>query len=286
MSSRPRNPSPGPAETTSAAASAELWRFARSGKSARVLDKLAVEEPLEIRVRGRGIAVTMRTPGHDQELAAGFLLSEGIIRKREQIAAMGPCRQSAEPENTLNVYLAPSVKIDFKRLTRHVFASSSCGLCGKASIEAVHQQFPPVDSTMKVSFRVLQKLPNAMRAAQATFDRTGGLHAAAIFDPAGGLVVLREDIGRHNAVDKVIGYGLLGARLPYDSQVLLVSGRASFEIMQKALAARIPVVCAVSAPSSLAVDFARDSGQTLVGFLRDESMNVYAGRERVVTRDL
>jgi FdhD protein len=259
----------------------EVLRYSSNRKPAQRADTVAAEEPFEIRVRGRGIAVTMRTPGHDSELAAGFLLSEGIIRKHSDVVGMTPCLQSDCPENTFNVFLAPSVKVDFKHLTRHVFASSSCGLCGKASIEAVHQQFAPVHSPLRVSPRTLFQIPVTMRAAQSTFDRTGGLHAAAVFDAKGRLLVLREDVGRHNAVDKVIGYGLLGRKLPFDSHLLLVSGRASFEIMQKALAARIPMVCAISAPSSLAIEFARDSGQTLVGFLRGRTMNVYSGPERI-----
>jgi FdhD protein len=182
----------------------------------------------------------------------------------------------------MNVFLAPSVKMDFKRLTRHVFASSSCGLCGKTSIDAVRQNFPPVTSHLTVSAKILAQITATMRAAQSTFDRTGGLHAAAVFDADGRLLVLREDVGRHNAVDKVIGFGLLQSKLPFGSHVLLVSGRASFEIMQKALAAGIPIVCAISAPSSLAIELARESGQTLVGFLRGRTMNVYAGPERIL----
>ena len=265
-------------------ASAEVLRYARSGKSKRCADTLAREEPLEIRVRGRSIAVTMRTPGHDRELAAGFLFTEGLIHGPEDIVEMGPCLQGEVPENTLNVFLSPAVEVDFERLTRHVFATSSCGLCGKASIEAVHQHFPPVASNVTVSLKVLAGLPTRMRAAQRTFAQTGGLHAAAVFDAGGNLLVLREDIGRHNAVDKVLGYGLLAGRPPFDVGVLLVSGRASFEIVQKALAARIPIVCAISAPSSLAVEFARDSRQTLVGFLRGETLNIYSWPERVVKR--
>jgi FdhD protein len=164
-----------------------------------------------------------------------------------------------------------------------VFASSSCGLCGKASIESVHQQFPPLDSRLRVAKKTLVRLPDQMRRAQATFAQTGGLHAAAIFDAKGNLIVLREDVGRHNAVDKVLGYGFLESKLPLDSHILLVSGRASFEIMQKALAARVPIVCAVSAPSSLAVEFARESGQTLAGFLRGEAMNIYSGPESIIS---
>ncbi len=244
-------------------------------------DWVVREEPLEIRVRGKSVAVTMRTPGHDKELAAGFLLSEGTISNAADIVEMAPCPASDHPENTLNAFLSSSAQVDFAQLTRHVFASSSCGLCGKASIEAVHQHFSPIDSAPTVSAGVLAELPERMRKSQRHFARTGGLHAAAIFDAEGLLVVLREDVGRHNAVDKVVGYGLLQNQLPYDSNILLVSGRASFEIMQKALAARIPIVCAISAPSSLAVAFAEESGQTLVGFLRGASMNIYSHPQRL-----
>jgi FdhD protein len=244
-------------------------------------DSLAVEEPLEIRVAGRSFAVTMRTPGHDRELAAGFLLAEGLVRERRDVVEILHCRAAAAPDNTLNVFLSPSVKLDFARLTRHVFATSSCGLCGKASIESVHQHFPPVESRLTVAANLLTRLPLRMRRSQATFARTGGLHAAAVFDAKGELLVLREDVGRHNAVDKVLGFGLLENQLPFETHILLVSGRASFEILQKALAGRISVVCAVSAPSSLAVDFARESGQTLVGFLRGQTMNIYTGAERI-----
>jgi FdhD protein len=226
----------------------------------------------------------MRTPGHDRELAAGFLFTEGLIHGPDEIVEMGPCLEAEVPENTLNVYLSPAVEVNFDSLTRYVFASSSCGVCGKASIEAVHQHFPPVVSNLTVRLEVLAELPARMRAAQHTFAETGGLHAAAIFDADGNMVCLREDIGRHNAVDKVLGNALLANRLPVDTEVLLVSGRASFEIVQKALAARIPMVCAISAPSSLAVEFARESGQTLVGFLRGETLNVYSRPERVTAK--
>jgi FdhD protein len=244
-------------------------------------DWLAREEPLEIRVRGRSVAVTMRTPGHDRELVAGFLLTERIVSERKQLVEIATCTASLEPQNTLDVFLAPGVEVDFARLTRHVFAASSCGLCGKASIEAVKQHFPPVDSGLSVPARLLLKLSGQMRRAQKGFAETGGLHAAAIFDTHGNLVVLREDVGRHNAVDKVLGHGFLKNRFPFAAHILLVSGRASFEILQKSLPARIPIVCAVSAPSSLAVEFARASGQTLVGFLRDGGMNVYSHPERI-----
>jgi FdhD protein len=248
-----------------------------------VLDTLAAEEPLEIRVRGRSVAVTMRTPGHDAELAAGFLLTEGIIRHAKDVLDTAPCSATdADSQgNVLNVFLAPSVEVDFASLTRHVFASSSCGVCGKASIEAVHLQFPALKDRFKVSARTLRGLPEKLRAAQAVFEQTGGLHAAGLFDAKGALRVAREDVGRHNAVDKVIGHALLAGWLPMSRHILLVSGRASFEIMQKALAAGIPVVAAISAPSSLAVEFARASGQTLAGFLRGGTMNVYSHPERV-----
>jgi FdhD protein len=260
---------------------AEVVRHRTGAKPASRPDKLAREEPLEIRVRGRSVAVTMRTPGHDDELAAGFLLAEDLIHERRDVTLIAHSRGTAEPQNIVNVFVAPAVKVDLARLTRHVFASSSCGLCGKSSIESVQQHFPPLTTRLTVSEKTLLALPDRMRRAQSTFAQTGGLHAAAVFDANGGLIVAREDVGRHNAVDKALGHGFLNDNFPFDSHVLLVSGRASFEIMQKALAARIPIVCAVSAPSSLAVEFARESGQTLVGFLRGDGMNVYSGPERI-----
>jgi FdhD protein len=271
----------GATETVSETVSIQILRCEIGIKPEKQSDTLVREEPLEIRVRGKSIAVTMRTPGHDRELAAGFLLSEGIIHHHDEIVEIAPCLESDSPENTLNVFLAPSVEIDFARLTRHVFASSSCGLCGKASIESVHQHFSPVESNPAIASETLIDLPRRMRAAQQTFAKTGGLHAAAIFDLQGNLLVLREDAGRHNAVDKVLGWGFLEIKLPFDSHVLLVSGRASFEIVQKALAARIPIIAAVSAPSSLAVEFAQESNQTLVGFLRGDTFNVYSHPARI-----
>src|SRR5258706_6376216 len=193
-------------------------------------DDLAEEEPLEIRVRGRAVSVTMRTPGHDDELALGFLLTEGIIRGSGDVLRVEPCERNGEG-NLLNVLLAPEVPVDFERLTRHVFASSSCGLCGKATIDAVRSQFPAVTSDVEIDPEVIARLPEIMRAAQATFDRTGGLHAAALFDAEGRLIVLREDVGRHNAVDKVVGYCLLNGPFPLDRHVLLGSGRSSVEVL-------------------------------------------------------
>jgi FdhD protein len=253
----------------------------QDGKAAKPeTDAVACEEPLEIRVDNQPITVTMRTPGHDNELAAGFLLSEGMITKPEHIAKIEPYPRNKD-KNVFNVFLAPEVEIDFKRLTRHVFMSSSCGLCGKASIEAVHQHFPKITSKISVVAKMLQEIPSKIRAKQETFDKTGGLHAAAIFDTKGNLIVLREDIGRHNAVDKVLGHAFLNGLYPLTKHILLVSGRASFEIMQKALAARIPIIAAVSAPSSLAVEFANESRQTLIGFLRDHRMNIYSHPNRI-----
>jgi FdhD protein len=250
------------------------------GRSARKVDRLAVEEPLEVRVNTRSISVTMRTPGHDPELAAGFLVTEGLIHKRADIQDIRSYSRN-EQGNVVDVFLSPATKVDFARLTRHVFASSSCGLCGKASIDSVRQQFKPVKNAIHVRAADLTKIAANLTSIQQTFAQTGGLHAAAVYSAKGRLIVVREDIGRHNAVDKVIGHGLLEGRLPFNKHILLVSGRASFEIMQKALAAGIPVVAAISAPSSLAVEFAQASGQTLVGFLRPGRMNVYAHAERV-----
>jgi FdhD protein len=250
------------------------------GSVREAFDELAEEEPLEIRVNDRAVSVTMRTPGHDAELAAGFLLSEGMIARGADVLRVAHCGKN-DFANVLNVSLAPGVAVDFERLTRHVFGSSSCGLCGKATIESVRSQFPPIESDLRVGAELIASLPETMRTAQATFARTGGLHAAAIFDARGGLIVLREDVGRHNALDKVLGHCLLKGVFPLDRHVLLVSGRSSFEIMQKALAGRVPVVAAVSAPSSLAVRFARESGQTLIGFLRGRRMNVYAHPSRI-----
>jgi FdhD protein len=244
-------------------------------------DELAIEEPLEIRVRGREISVTMRTPGYDEELAAGFLLSEGMVRKSRDILKIEPCDRN-DAGNVVNVLLAPEVPVDFEKLTRHVFASSSCGLCGKATIESLRGTFPSIESDVRIDANTLLKLPAVMRESQTTFARTGGLHAAALFDPAGKMIVLREDVGRHNAVDKVLGYALLNNLQPLDQHVLLVSGRSSFEIMQKALAGRIAIIAAVSAPSSLAVEFAQENNQTLVGFLRDQRMNIYSHPGRIL----
>jgi len=254
------------------------WRSGESPSNEH--DELAHEEPLEVRVRGRAVSITMRTPGHDEELAAGFLVTEGMIQAKRDVLKIEACERNEEG-NLVNVLLAPDVPVDFEKLTRHVFASSSCGLCGKATIDAVRATFPPVESDLRLDAATLLSMPDAMRKQQSTFDLTGGLHAAALFDAGGKLLVLREDVGRHNAVDKVIGHALLNHLVPLDRHVLVVSGRSSFEIVQKALAARVPVIAAVSAPSSLAVEFARENKQTLVGFLRPGRMNVYSHPERI-----
>ncbi len=261
-----------------ALASTDITRYWVDAPPAPQNDWVAREEPLEIRIQGRSVAVTMRTPGEDEELACGFLLSEGLLRQREDVMEVSHCLsgENALLGNILNVFASPHVRINFDQLTRHVFASSSCGLCGKASIESVHQHFPPIDVTPSLDPDFIRSLPDKLQSSQAAFAKTGGLHAAALFDAAGNLLVLREDVGRHNAVDKVIGWAFLNEHLPLSEHILLVSGRASFEIMQKALAARIPTVAAISAPSSLAVDFARQSRQTLIGFLRPPSFNVYS----------
>jgi FdhD protein len=261
----------------------QVLRWQNGAVPRREQDELAAEEPLEIRVETRPVAVTMRTPGHDDELVCGFLFTEGFIRSRTDLLKVAPDALN-KAGNVLDVFLAPEVTVDFARLSRHVFTSSSCGLCGKASIEAVHRHFQRIKSRLSVPVRTVLGLPEALRQGQQAFARTGGLHAAAIFTTGGKLVVLREDVGRHNAVDKVLGYGLLNGRLPFDRHILMVSGRASFEILQKALAARIPIVAAVSAPSNLAAQFAEDSGQMLIGFLRADRLNVYSRPQRIQLR--
>jgi FdhD protein len=247
-------------------------------------DELAVEEPLEIRIAGRSLAVTMRTPGHDAELVAGFLHAERVIDGPDDLDVIahyaGP-DDDPRTGNVINVLLRRPGPALTKRLERNFFTSSACGLCGKATIDAIGLDLPPVVSSLTVSIDTLYALEPVLSAAQTTFARTGGLHAAGLFDASGRLLVLREDVGRHNAVDKVVGRMLQDRALPLDRHILLVSGRASFEIIQKALVARIPVVAAVSAPSSMAVHLAQASGMTLVGFLRRGRLNVYAGQERV-----
>ena len=261
--------------------STSIIRWEKGHRPRRATDELAREEPLEIRVDDRPLSVTMRTPGHDEELAVGLLVSEGLIHRREQVVNTASHPRNKD-RNVIGVFLADGVEIDFTRLARNTFVSASCGLCGKASIQSVRRQFRPIRNPVRVGAETLLALPDKLRLAQKTFARTGGLHAAGLFDLEGNLLLLREDIGRHNAVDKVLGRGFLDGLLPFDRHVLVVSGRASFEIMQKALAGRISIVLAVSAPSSLAVEFAKASRQTLAGFVRGERMNIYAGAKRIV----
>lgn len=257
----------------------------------RRADTLAVEEPLEIRVAGTPLAVTMRTPGHDVELAAGFLVSEGVIATgaefRSAIHCGGPGTGGEENTyNVLDVSLAPGVPLPAPEVARAFYTTSSCGVCGKASIDAVEtvSRHDVTADEMELDPELLATLPDRLRESQAAFDKTGGLHAAGLFDIATGeMLVVREDVGRHNAVDKVIGWAVLADRLPLRGTVLQVSGRASFELVQKAAMAGVPALAAVSAPSSLAVDLAERSGITLVGFLRGRTMNVYAHAERIRT---
>jgi FdhD protein len=251
-----------------------------AGASEEQPDELAVEKPVELRVEGISVAVMMRTPGHDRELAAGFLLTENMIRTVADIFEITLCGALHDDE-VINVALRNPAAFDPARLTRNLFSSSSCGVCSKATIEAVRQTYPPIEDDSAIASEMLLHLPTALRREQQTFDRTGGLHACGLFDCDGNLQLLREDVGRHNALDKLIGHELLANRLPLRERVLFLSGRVSFEMMQKALAAGISIVAAISAPTSLAVEFAHANNQTLVGFIRGETMNVYAGAQRI-----
>jgi len=287
-------------------ASLELTHL-QLGQSAEVRqDVVAREEPLEIRVEGRSVAVVMRTPGHDEELVAGFLVTEGVVSRSRDILEISQCPSMGNTHGNIVDVLLGGAVVNWDSLTRHVFSASSCGLCGKTSIESVFQKFAPLGggqcsvtsdpssvseaavldtehSAFQVSPELISQLPAKLRAAQETFSKTGGLHASALFDASGELMVIREDVGRHNALDKVLGYALQRNLLPLSQHLLLVSGRVSFEIIQKALAGGIPIVAAISAPSSLAVDFAQKAGQTLIGFLRGETMNVYTHPERLLS---
>jgi FdhD protein len=253
-------------------------------------DLLAAEEPLEIRVGGRSLVVTMRTPGHDVDLAAGFLVSEGVITRGEHFSTARYCAgvndEGQNTYNILDVALAHGVAPPDPSLERSFYTTSSCGLCGKASIDAVrtHSAYDVRGDALRIDAGLLSTLPAKLRAGQAVFDKTGGLHGAALFEGATGeMLVVREDVGRHNAVDKVVGWALTQDRLPLRGTVLMVSGRASFELTQKAMMAGIPLLAAVSAPSSLSAELAAEVGMTLVGFLRGDSMVIYAGDERVVS---
>lgn len=266
-----------------------VWKFEGQTRSRRS-DYVATEEPMEIRIDFGGeirtAAVTMRTPGDDFELAAGFLYSEGIIQNREQVGSIAYC---LDPEvefdqryNIVTVELLTQTAPDLRPLERHFFTTSACGVCGKASLEALElREIAEVPPGPEVPTSILQTLPGTLRRGQGLFEDTGGLHAAGLFTPEGELIAVREDVGRHNAVDKLVGWALLEGQLPLHGSLLMVSGRASFEILQKSLVAGLPFVCAVSAPSNLAVRLARQFGVTLVGFLRGERFNVYHGLERI-----
>jgi FdhD protein len=250
-------------------------------------DTLVVEEPLEIRVNGSAITVTMRTPGSDFELAQGFLITEGLITQRDDIATVRYCQGAGQDGvnsyNVLDVTLTPGVTLPDLNVTRNFYSTSSCGVCGKSSLDAVRlaSRHAPGDDPSTVPAATLTAMPAQLRSAQKVFATTGGLHGAALFSADGTMLAVREDVGRHNAVDKVIGWALESGRIPLGETVLLVSGRASFELTQKAVMAGIPVLAAVSAPSSLAVDLATQSGLTLVAFLRGDSMNVYSRADRI-----
>lgn len=261
------------------------------GTSSRAYDVLATEEPMEIRLISGGtrqtVAVTMRTPGNDFELAAGFLFSEGILTARDEIDTITYCLDDdVDPEqryNIVNVALRSAMPVALDRLERHFAMSSACGVCGKANLEALSLRgIAPVDDVMRVEAATILSLSGELGELQKIFRATGGLHAAALFESSGALITVREDVGRHNAVDKLIGWALMNGRVPLQNRILFVSGRSSFEILQKAAVARIPIVAAVSAPSSLAVDVAQAFKMTLIGFLRDGRFNVYAGEERLV----
>ena len=253
------------------------------------VDELATEEPLEIRLLAGGkmqsIAVTMRTPGNDFELAAGFLLAENIVARREDIAELSYCVDPAidrdQRYNIVNVTLAGGSLPNVERLERHFTMTSACGICGKATLESLHTRSEPIDDDVRFDMATLMVFSDRMRSAQRVFASTGGLHAAALFDEAGNLLVVREDVGRHNALDKAIGWALLHRRIPLRRCAAVVSGRASYELVQKSIMARLPVLCAVSAPSSLAVALAAEFNLTLVGFLRPPRANAYAGLQRL-----
>jgi FdhD protein len=261
------------------------------GTRVRRDDRLATEEPMEIRLvagrERRTVAITMRTPGNDFELAAGFLYAEGIVRSIDEIERIVYCtdRDLAEDQryNVVTVDLARTTLPNLEPLERHFTTSSACGVCGKASLEALAiRKLPPLSAGPVLTPAAVAAIPDALRSGQGVFEKTGGLHAAALFDAAGSRLALREDVGRHNALDKLVGWALMERRLPLHDRVIAVSGRSSYEIVQKALVAGAPIVCAISAPSSLAVDLARAYGQTLIGFIRGERFNVYAGGDRIV----
>ena len=271
-----------PASSDASVRDARVVRV-RGGETCAVSDRIAVEAPLELRVGGKPLTVMMRTPGHDEELAAGFLFTEGIIHRAADLRSLTRPQGLVGDEagNVLAIDLASSL-VKLGTGQRSFYASSSCGVCGKTSIASLRFDSPKVSSPLRVRRKVLRALPERLRAAQSGFAETGGLHASGLFDADGALIDAREDVGRHNALDKLVGQALLAGRLPLSSTLLLVSGRVSFELVQKAITAGVPVLAAVSAPSSLAVDLAERYGVTLIGFLRGDGMNLYAHPERVI----
>jgi len=271
----------------------EIQRIPANNLTGNAFDLLAVEEPLEIRLgfsengkfTHKAVSITMRTPSNDPELAAGFLFTEGILQSKNQIKSIKHCGKFPNNQNTIRLDLADNVGVDFKRLERNFYTTSSCGVCGKSSLEALTIAGAKEilrSGFQKVSAEIVHTLPAALRKNQTVFDETGGLHAAALFDFSGNLIDLKEDVGRHNAVDKLIGKQFLSDNLPLDGKILFLSGRASFELVQKAVMAQIPVICAVGAPSSLAVEAAREFNLTLLGFVRENRFNIYSGNERII----
>ena len=262
-------------------AKSAVARLHADGGATSLNDDVVVEEPLEIRIGNHPFVVTMRTPGNDEELAAGFMTTEGFTHSKSDFKDIDRCRMASNPENTIRVRMSRGVKLEKIESHRYGAISASCGVCGKTSIESIRNSYPDILSDCKIERATLLSLPDRLRKSQVIFEKTGGLHSSGLFDKAGNLLCLREDVGRHNALDKVIGFALLNDIWPLENHILMVSGRVSFEIIQKALAARIPIVAAVSAPSSLAISVARECGITLVGFLRNPTMNVYSHPHRI-----
>jgi FdhD protein len=276
----------------------EIQRVSADAFQENCQDLLAVEEPLEIRLGvfengktvHKSVSVTMRTPGNDDELAIGFLFTEGIIKRREDVLSVMNCggktSKNNHSGNAVRVNLSKDARVDFEKLSRNFYTTSSCGVCGKSSLEFLAAESEAFENELfpQISAAVIHDLPEKLRNAQNVFEQTGGLHAAALFDAGGNLINLREDVGRHNAVDKLVGGQFLSGEIPLEDKILMLSGRASFELVQKALMARIPVIAAVGAPSSLAASAAREFKMTLCGFVRDGRFNVYAGAERILTK--
>lgn len=269
----------------------EIQRVSAYSVSSEI-DTLAVEEPLEIRLgftengkfSHKAVSITMRTPGNDFELAAGFLFTEGILQSKNQITNIKHCGKFPDNQNTVRVDLTPEIVIDFTKLERNFYTTSSCGVCGKSSLESLSTGAKKIEQSNfpQIHSEIIHLLPNKLRGDQKVFDETGGLHAAAFFDMAGNLIELREDVGRHNAVDKLIGKQILSGKIPLADKILFLSGRASFELIQKAVMAQIPIICAVGAPSSLAVQAASEFGVTLLGFVRDGRFNIYTEKQRII----